>query len=390
MQSELGISPVQWGWVTSMFTLAYGLFEIPSGVLGDRIGPRRVLTRIVLWWSAFTALTGATSNYVLLLATRFFFGAGEAGVFPNSSIVVARWFPSTQRASISGINLMAAQIGGALAPLLVVPIQLRYGWRASFYVFALLGVAWAAVWYRWFRDSPPEKPGVTPAEIAETAGQQAGAHGGFPWSLALRSPSILAMGGTAFCYIYVYTFFQSWFHTFLVKGRGFSEGNLVLSALPYAVAACANLTGGVASDALVRRYGPKWGRRLLGVSALGCACLFLSLTAITRHQFLTVVLLSFTYGAITFQQSGVFGACLDIGRSNAGAMIGYMNTAAQIGGFVSSLAYGYIVEQTGSYNAPFLPMAILLAVGALCWLKIDASQEVGPAACSSTPSVGIS
>src|SRR5262245_47169985 len=163
MQEDLHIDPVGWGWVTAMFTLAYGLFEIPTGALGDRIGARRVLTRIVLWWSAFTSLTGIASNYSVLLITRFCFGAGEAGAFPNAAVVVSRWFPPTQRASIAGVLLMASQIGGAVAPLLVLPIQIRYGWRASFYTFGLIGVVWAVVWYAWFRDTPAEKPGVSPA-----------------------------------------------------------------------------------------------------------------------------------------------------------------------------------------------------------------------------------
>lgn len=167
MQADLHIDPVGWGWVTGVFTLAYCLFEIPTGVLGDRIGPRRVLTRIVLWWSAFTALTGTMTSYFPLLVTRFLFGAGEAGAFPNASVVVSRWFPPSQRATISGVILMASQIGGGLAPLLVVPIQMRYGWRASFYVFGVLGMIWATVWYAWFRDSPAEKRGLRPEELPE-------------------------------------------------------------------------------------------------------------------------------------------------------------------------------------------------------------------------------
>ncbi len=181
---------------------------------------------------------------------------------------------------------------------------------------------------------------------------------------------------TAFCYVYVYSFFQTWFHTFLVKGRGFSEGSLVLSTLPYVVAACANLAGGAASDALVRKLGLKWGRRALGTAALGCAGLFTLATMITRRQILTVVLLAIVYGAITFQQSGVFGVCLDIGHEHAGAMVGLMNTSSQVGGLLSSVAYGYIVSRFGSYDAPFVPMAALLFLGALLWLKIDASEEL--------------
>lgn len=91
MQDSLHISPQAWGWVSSVLFLSYGAFEIPTGALGDRIGPRRVLTRIVAWWSAFTTLTGTVSNYFVLLLVRFCFGAGEAGAYPNASAVIGRW-----------------------------------------------------------------------------------------------------------------------------------------------------------------------------------------------------------------------------------------------------------------------------------------------------------
>jgi MFS transporter, ACS family, glucarate transporter len=373
MQAELGIDPIGWGWVTGMFTLGYGLFEIPTGMMGDRLGPRRVLTRIVVWWSAFTALTGAMPGYYPLLLTRFLFGAGEAGAFPNAAVVVSRWFPQRQRATMSGVTLMASQVGGAVAPLLVLPIQMRYGWRMSFYVFGVAGLAWAAIWFWWFRDSPEERRGpVPPAVVASAAPGHA-----FPWRLARRSVTVWSLLGLAFCYVYVYNFFQTWFHTFLVRGRGFSESTLLLSALPFLVAACANLGGGAASDALVRRLGAKRGRRLIGATALTAAAVFTIGAMLTHHQVLTVVFLALTYGAITFQQSGVFGVCLDVGGPRAGAMVGLMNTIAQVGGLAGSILYGYIVDRTGSYDAPFIPMAALLLIGAVLWANVDASCELG-------------
>ncbi len=367
MQRDLRIDPVGWGWVTGIFTAAYGIFEIPSGILGDKLGPRRVLTRIVLWWSAFTALTGAATGYVPLMVTRFLFGAGEAGAFPNASIAVSRWFRPSQRATMSGVTLMAGQLGGALAPLLVMPIQSRYGWRASFFVFGAMGVVWAAVWYAWFRDWPADKPAHDPHSD----------HRNFPWAAAFRSRTVLAVLGTAFCYVYVYNFFQTWFHTFLVKGRDFHADGLLLSALPYLVAATANVGGGLASDALVRRLGLRRGRGALGAAALTFAGIMSIAAMLTQGQVLTVVLLSLVYGAITFQQSAVFGVCLDIGKQYAGSMVGLMNTAAQVGGLVGAVAYGYIVERFHSYDAPFIPMAALLFLGALLWLRIDASEELG-------------
>src|SRR5438477_4581298 len=119
MQRDLAITPSHWGWVIGAFTLGYALFEIPSGMLGDRIGPRKVLLRIVLWWSAFTALTGAVSSFPLLLLVRFLFGAGEAGAFPNISGSASRWFPATERARVQGLVWGASRLGAVLAPLLV-------------------------------------------------------------------------------------------------------------------------------------------------------------------------------------------------------------------------------------------------------------------------------
>ena len=113
IREELHLNAVQMGWIFSAFTLAYAIFEIPSGWLGDTIGPRKVLTRIVLWWSAFTMATGAAWNYISLLAFRFLFGAGEAGAFPNASRSFSQWFPTAERGRAHGIIFMGTRLGGA-------------------------------------------------------------------------------------------------------------------------------------------------------------------------------------------------------------------------------------------------------------------------------------
>src|SRR5215471_19722845 len=187
IQEYLRIGPQQWGWVVGVFAIAYAVFEIPGGWMADRFGPRLVLTRIVLWWSAFTALTGTVSSYPALLLTRFFFGAGEAGAFPNAAASIASWFPASERGRAFGFLSMAMQAGGALSPLLVVPIQIRYGWRASFYVFGVLGVMWAIVWYTWYRDRPAEMAAVTSRELEEIGEPPARSAHGLPWRIAVRS-----------------------------------------------------------------------------------------------------------------------------------------------------------------------------------------------------------
>jgi ACS family glucarate transporter-like MFS transporter len=374
MQEALHIGPVAWGWVTGVFTIAYASFEIPSGALGDRLGPRRVLTRIVLWWSAFTSLTGIVSNYYLLLLTRFCFGMGEAGAYPNAGVVISRWSPPAKRTSAWGIAMMAGQLGGAFAPLLVVPIQMRYGWRASFYMFGLLGVAWAVVWYRWFRDSPADMPNISQQEVAEI-GVRSRSHRALPWNVGIRSGNLWGVMTLAASYGYTLYFFQSWFPTFLIKGRGFSETGLLLSSLPFLVGAGANGYGGFLSDALVRRLGLKWGRRSLGLVGLGCAALFMAAAMMTEQKLWSLVFLSLSYGGITIQQPGVLGVCLDIGGKYAGAVTGAMNTATFVAAFLSSVVYGYIVKSYG-YDAPFLPMVVLLIISALLWFKVDPTREV--------------
>ena len=380
MQKDLGISPERWGWVVGLFAISYAVFEIPSGAMGDRIGARKVLTRIVIWWSVFTSLTGTVSNYFLLLLVRFMFGAGEAGAYPNSSSSISRWFPVVERARAHGLVWMASRVGGAVSPLLVIPIQMRWGWRASFYSFGVLGVVWAIFWYRWYRDTPREKPAVTAAEIQEIEEGQ-GAAGrlrhSLPWRVALKHGNFWAILLMYHTYCWGSFFFLSWLHTFLAKGRGFTADELrSLSSLPFIFGGLANLAGGFTSDRLVRRVGLKWGRRAVGVAGLTASAMFMLATAFTANKVASVVLLSFAYAGSDFMLPVAWAVCLDVGRRYAGAMTGAMNMAGQLGSFLSSVTFGYLVAWFGTYNAVLPPMAAMLVVSAALWLKIDPTREL--------------
>ncbi len=378
MQDALSISPEAWGWVTSVFFLSYSAFEIPTGAMGDRIGPRRVLTRIVAWWSAFTALTGTVSNYYVLLLVRFCFGAGEAGAYPNASAVIARWIPVAKRTRAWGIVWMTSQIGAAVSPLLVVPIQMRYGWQAPFFVFGAVGVIWSIAWYVWFRDSPHEKAGVSEAELREIGSAPALQHHGMRWALAVRIPALWRIAAIAACYVYTLGFFQGWLQTYLVRGRGFTEAALVLSSLTYVVGATANMVGGMVGDWMVRRHGLRNGRRWLGVAGLTVAALSLTAALFASEGTAALVFLSLAYGGILFQQPTLCALCLDVGRKNAGAVFGFMNTAANASAALSSVIFGYVVGYSGSYNAPFIPMVALLALGTVLWWQVDPTRELFP------------
>ncbi len=378
IQEELGITLQQWGWVLGAFVLAYGLFEIPGGALGDKYGPRKILTRIVAWWSAFTILTGFAQSFRQLLVIRFLFGVGEAGAFPNFSATIARWFPAHERARAQSVVWMASRIGGALSPILVIPIQQAWGWRAAFYLFGIIGIVWAAVWFIWFRDDPRRKKNITAAEIAVIdPAPVSGEKTRIPWGQIFSKPNMwwimLMYHANAWCGF----FYLTWMHIFLANGRGFTAGELLaLSWLPFVFGAIANVIGGITSDFLVKRIGLKWGRRAVGCGGLGAATIFLVLTIFTQGKFTTILFLALAYGFSDFALPVAWAVCLDVGQKNAGLVTGAMNMSAQVGSFLTTVLFGYIVVAFGSYNAPLVPIAIMSLVATLAWLKIDPTRPL--------------
>src|SRR5215469_11712204 len=330
-----------------------------------------------LWWSAFTALTGAVSGFHALLLTRFCFGAGEAGAFPSAGASIASWFPTSERGRAFGSFLyLAMQAGGALSPLLVVPIQMRYGWRASFYVFALLGVVWAVVWFLWFRNTPREKRGVTPSELDEIGAAAGRREHRFPWGVAVRSKNFWAILFMGLTLGYGSYFFIAWLHTYLVRARNFSERDLLLSTLPFVFGACANVGSGVTSDFLLKRFGLKAARCRVGIIGLASGGLFALLAAFTPSKVATLLLLCFSFAGICFNQSMTFPICIDVARKFPGSMGGAMNMAGQVGSFLSGIVFGYVAKVSGSYDRPLILMALVLGFGALIWLKIDPTQQL--------------
>lgn len=362
MQAELNISTERWGWVLGAFVLAYGLFEIPTGVMGDRSGHRRVLTRIVLWWSVFTALTGAATGFGFLIVTRFLFGAGEAGAYPNMSGVIARWFPAKERAQAQGFIWGASRAGGALAPLLVIPIQQAFGWRTSFWLFGAVGALWCLVWFWWYRDSAPEEVAVEHS---------------LDWSILYRSRqlwTIILMYGT---YAWGSWFYFSWLHTYLVKGRGFTESEMAYaSSLPFVLGAIANIAGGFLSDYAVRKLGPKRGRTTVGSTCLAIAACFLIATALTSGKLMAIVLLTVGFGVMDLMLPSAWAICVDIAGHHSGAVTGAMNSAGQLGGFVCTVMFGYVTTYYESYNAPLFVIAGMLLVSAYLFSRIDAMQPL--------------
>jgi ACS family glucarate transporter-like MFS transporter len=377
MQNDLHLSAQDWGGVTGAFALAYAFFEIPSGYLADRFGARATLTRIVLWWSAFTALTGFATGLMPLMIIRFLFGAGEAGAYPTASTSVFQWFPAVEHGRALGVILLSSQLGGAIAPLMIVPLQVHFGWRASFYVFGFVGVVWAYGWWRWYRNRPEDRTGIGARELAEIGAPMDAPTRRFPLQALGANRSVWAVMGVSFTVLYSLYFFVFWLPTYMMRARGFTESETKLSALPFIFAAIANLTGGYARDGAIRRWGLKWGARIVGIAGLGTASVSAFAAFSSVNNYAALAWLALCYGGIAFQQPTVFATCVEIGKRHTGAVVGCMNTTAAVGGLVSSLFFGYLVQRTGSYDAVLLSMAGAMILGAALWLRIDATETLG-------------
>lgn len=379
IQADLHISPEFWGWVLSAYVLSDGIFEMPSGAIGDRHGQRGELTRIVTWWSVFTALTGWCRGFWQLVTARFLFGAGSAGAYPNSAGVIARWFPVTERARSQGVVWAASRLGGALAPLLIVPLQQAFGWRSVFWLLGVVGFCWAAIWYMNFRNRPCDDPRVSAEELAEI-GEASSVHESgtkVPWSRLLHSRALWLIVVAYGCYGAGSWFYFSWFPTWMVHSAHFSLDGVLLTSLPFVMGFCANLVGGVLGDRLTVRWGARFALRAIPFVCLTLAALILVAMATFHGKVEVVVLSSLGFGVMDLMLPSAWALCLLIGGQASGAATGMMNTAGQAGGFICTVLFGYIVHATGSYNAPLWLIAGMVLASAILFTQIDCTRGVG-------------
>jgi MFS transporter, ACS family, glucarate transporter len=376
IQAELHIQPQNWGWILSAYVLANGLFEVPSGAIGDRRGQRGELTRIVTWWSAFTALTAWCRGFWQFVAVRFLFGIGAAGAYPNSAGVIARWFPAPERARSQGVVWAASRLGGALAPLLIVPLEHYFGWRCVFWVLGIAGFAWAGIWYARFRDWPQDHPHMTAAELAEI-GEFRSAHAApVPWRQLFRSRALWLIVLAYGCYGCASWFYFSWFPIWMIHAARFSLNGILFTALPFVVGCAGNLGGGVLGDRLTVRWGARKALRLIPAVCLTLTAAVLASMALFHGKVTVVVLSSLGFGIMDLMLPSAWALCLAIGGRLSGTATGMMNTAGQAGGFLSTVVFGYIVHLTGSYNLPLGFIACMVLISAFLFTRIDCTQTI--------------
>jgi sugar phosphate permease len=381
MTAELGLTPTEMGYVFSVFAVAYGIFEIPMGWLGDRYGQRSLLTRIVACWSVFTMLTGAVRGLGALLAVRFVFGAAEAGAFPTMARALARWFPIAERGLTTGWMWAGARLGGSLAPPLAAWLVVAIGWRESFWAFGFLGLIWCLFFWRWYRDDPADHPAVNQAELEHIRSGRAPVSGHaerIPWGRLFSSRSLWGLFGMYFCSAFGFFFFVTWLPTYLINEYGLTlERSGWYSAMPLAAGAAACLLGGGFSDRLVRKTGSlRWGRRLVGVAGFLLAAAGFAGAAFAKAPLAAVLWLTFAQGAQDLTIPVAWAVCVDVGRRYGGTATGFMNTASSISAALSPIVAAWLQQRFGTFSALFAVAAGVYFIGALLWFVIDPEEVV--------------
>jgi MFS family permease len=397
---DLGLSAKQMGYVFSAFTFAYALFEIPTGWLGDKIGPRKVLMRVVIWWSFFTAATGWAWNFVSMAVTRFLFGAGEAGCFPNLTKAFSAWLPTRDRTRAQALMWMGARWGGASAPLLVVAVMAFVSWRTAFLIFAILGVVWAVIFFAWFRDNPREHRSVNAAELEllKENEQNVQSHGDVPWGRLVSRATIWLLGAQYACLSFGWYFYVTWLPTYFKEVRGMEiksnaimkwlaeilEGSFspettlkilaaALTGLPLLFGGVGSLVAGVISSRLIARKDRiTLVRRTFGFVGLTGAATLLMISFFIRDPLLAMLLMGMASFFNDTTLPGSWATCMDVGGKFAGTVSGSMNMLGNFGGMAGPIVVGYVLDLTNrDWQLAFIISAVIYFLGAICWLFID-------------------
>lgn len=372
IKSDLGISQSEWGWVMSIFTLSYGLMQIPLGALGDRMGHRWVLAAIVVWWSLFTGFTGMAGGLVSMLAIRFCFGIGEAGASPCSTSVIGRWFEKERVGKAQGYVWAATRLGGAIAPFVVIPLVAAQGWRFSFYCLGAIGAVWAAVWFFFYRDRASQQS-QAPVRVASATRQSTA----IPWREIVAHRQFWIICGMYFFYAFGSWFFFTWFPEYMKQGRGFSSDELKYAvAIPFIMSMLGNIAGGHLTDHLTARFGIAVGRKALGTACLATSALCMVLAAFIPGKIAVFIFLSLCFGIFDLMLPSAWALCIDLGRRYSGSVSGAMNTFGNLGGFCCSLMFGYLLKETGDYNLPLYMIGAMLLVSATLFAFINPSKPL--------------
>jgi ACS family glucarate transporter-like MFS transporter len=389
---EFAISKIRLGWVFSAFLIGYAGFQIPAGLLARRLGSRRVLTLLGVWWGFFIALTAMIPRHVghallILVAIRFALGAGEATMYPATSQFVERWFPVRERGKANALIFAGVGLGGGLTPGLVTAIILHHGWRASFAFSACVGLTAGLVWWLLARNTPEQHAWVGEQERAlivsgrriATAREEDPARYGkhsIPWAKIFQTRSIYALTLSYFSFGYVAWMFFAWIYIYMATVRGLNlKTSAVYASFPFIAMTIGCLVGGVVSDWIAARFSLRLGRCLLPGVALASTAVLVLLGSRAQEAQTAALVLACGAGVLYLAQSSFWAVSADIAGEYTGIVSGMMNMGGQIGGACTASLTPLIAAKFGWGNSFFVAAGLALMGGA-AWVLIDPNRSL--------------
>ena len=364
---DFNLTNTEMGWVFSAFAASYALMEIPMGLMGDKLGVRRILTQVVLLWSLFTALTGAAWNLGSLLVIRFMFGTGEAGCFPNLTRMLSAWLPVGERVKAQALMWAFGRWGGALAPPIALLAITQLGWRWGFVALSLLGLVWVAVFLPWFRNDPAEHKGVNAEELKllESSRELVLHDHGMPWYRLLLQKDIAFLGLQYFGFSYTWYFYVTWLPTWLQRVHGLTKVETAgYAMLPLALGGVGSIVSGLLPLSIPR----KWVA-IGGFTVTGLLILVIPGIQDVKVAMALMALASFS-SDLTMPIS--WNTCVEIGKQYTATVSSTMNMLGNFAGFVAPVVFGEILQDTNNNWAMVMyTMAAAAIVSGACWFFLE-------------------
>jgi len=386
MRQAFGLTLGQMGLVLAAFTWAYAIGQIPVGWLGDRFGPKRVLSVLIAWTSTSAILTGGALGFSSLFAARFLLGIGESGAFPVASRGMQLWFAPSERGRIQGVTHFFSRFAVAITPLTAGSLLVAYGWRVMFYVFGAIGFAWVVLFFWFYRERPEEHPNVNRAELAEIRGVDAGrridaastSQQKTPWRHILLSSNMwwIALGYA--CFFFGTNFYLTWYPTYLREHRGLSVAALgIWGSIPLLAGMLGDIVGGSISDLILKRtHNARLARRGVAVPGFILAGVFVIPAAMVAGTTLSIVMLSASFFFLEWVIGPAWAVPMDVGGRFSGTVTGVMNMAGALAASLTAIVYGALFG-AGYWVAPFLVSAAVMGAGAIIWaFLIDPDRSV--------------
>lgn len=385
--TDLGFTDMQMGWVMAAFSLGYALFQVPSGKLADLFGPRIVMSIVCVVWSLFTALTGVVRGWLPMVGLRFLFGVGEAGGYPTLARAFYSWLPMNERGIANSISFSGGRLGAALAmPGVVLLINMLNGWQQTFWFLGGIGILFAIVWFSLFRNTPETHFAVSdreqdyivesrrPSEKTEIEYREEVSLG---FREMLSSPNLQMLMVQYVAHNFTFFFTVTWFFPYLRDIYTLSEQQTAwYTAAPLLCGVLGNWLAGFTVDRLFSRGRWRLSRGLPAAIGFVLAAVGMTLCVNMDTPEKTVASMCVAIFGSDMILSPSWSTCMDIGEKNAGAVSGAMNMVGNLGAFVTSLAFPYLYDWTGTHKPFFYLAAGLNLLAFFMWTRIRPDRTI--------------